>query len=219
MRPASAGILSATWLPMPIRSAASWMIARRSSVTSPFVVETRSPPPSRTCTSVLCVSSSVALKSCWNARLLERAVDDLVRGLAQSGGRRTREALVIAGSCFSTSACTSTFAKSSSTARFATALRIAGSSRSELDVSVKTARVQRDSVDPDGERREEQQQAGDDEHDPDGSAATAALTAAGAGARWAFALRRSSRRSEATARRARTPRAEREPPARRRPEG
>ena len=90
MRPASAGILSATWLPMPIRSAASSMIARRSSVTSPFDVETRLPPPSRTCTSVLCVCSSVTLKSCWNAGLLERAVDDLVRGLAQPGGRWAR---------------------------------------------------------------------------------------------------------------------------------
>ena len=220
MRPASAGILSATCSPMPIRSAASWMIVLRSSVTHRPRCDTRFPPPSSTWTSVLCVSSSVVLEELLEPRLLERSIDDLIRGLPQSGGRCAGQALVV--------------------------LRELGLDLG-LDVDVREELV--DGAVGDGasgssgrrgascscprrplvfsatrliqtaNEEEQEQQAGDDEDDPDGSRAAAALSAARLGAGGAFGLACSSRRSEATRRRARTPRAEPGRPAGRPHEG
>ena len=144
-------------------------------------------------------------------RLLEGAVDDLVRRLAQTCGRGPREALVVRR-------------------QLLLDLGLDVHVREELvhgpvrhrasDLVVveerarrvrEDARVEGDAVDPDGERGEEQEEPGDDEHDPHGGSSSAALSARclGGGGVGAHAL------EETTARRAKTQCATREPPSRR----
>ena len=159
MRPTSGGRLSATCSRRPIRSAASSTIGSRSSETTPSVVETVPSSPSSTATSVRCDCSMLTLPQTLQPRLLERAVDEAVGGLAERPRRRARQA---AGSRAAAAPAAPPrrrpTSKSSSTTLVDTACRIASSSMSSVLVSDEDIGVERDAVDPDRERGQEQEQ-------------------------------------------------------------
>ena len=189
MRPASAGILSATCCADPDPVGRLLDDRLRSSVTTPPSVETRFTAAFEYLDERPVRLLERVLKSCWNpaARALDRRSGTRLAAVRPSLRRTVPCSLRAAGPGPPPGRRRSRRARRRRGWR--RPVRIFGSSRSELLVSAKTARVQRDTVGPDRERGEKEQQAGDDEHDPDGSRAAAALSAARLGAGGRFALR------------------------------
>ncbi len=116
-------------------------------------------------------------------RLLERAIDDLVRRLPEAGGGCAGEPLVVGRKLLLDLGLDVDVREElvdGAVRDGAPDLRVVEERARRVG---EDARIERDAVDPDRERREQQEQAGDDEHDPDGSRASTALTAPRLGCR------------------------------------